>query len=354
MNSILQDFLKNVKNNPNALAVKYEDEELSYKQLNDLSSKIAINLSDKTRKTDEIIPIYLSKSPIVIACMFACWKLGLAYCVIDKQFSIERVKLIFNQVDSSVIIDDKFLSSINDKESTNNDTFKDFLIENNLDDLAAVIWTSGTTGVPKGVMFSHRNFAMVPVRFFDVIEIGMDFLNIVPFSSVAGQAVIVLPLSSGATCHIIKEDKIINIKWLVRYIKENKVKVAVFPSQFAQIFLKYADGLLKVLVIASDIASKIYSEKTKIINFFGSTEAGAIASYFIVDKLYDRIPIGKALKNICLYLLDEDNNEIKEEDRIGEICVSGIVALGYFKDEKQTKEKFVPNPFSQSNNDKIL
>ncbi|MDR3223650.1 MAG: AMP-binding protein, partial [Methanobrevibacter sp.] len=75
MNSILQDFLKNVENDPNALAIKCENEELSYKQLDDLSSEIAIFLSMQIRKTDEIIPIYLDKSPIVIACMFACWKL---------------------------------------------------------------------------------------------------------------------------------------------------------------------------------------------------------------------------------------------------------------------------------------
>ncbi|MDR3223012.1 MAG: AMP-binding protein, partial [Methanobrevibacter sp.] len=75
MNSILQDFFKNVENDPNALAIKCENEELSYKQLDDVSSEIAIFLSMQIRKTDEIIPIYLDKSPIVIACMFACWKL---------------------------------------------------------------------------------------------------------------------------------------------------------------------------------------------------------------------------------------------------------------------------------------
>ncbi|MDR3291335.1 MAG: AMP-binding protein [Methanobrevibacter sp.] len=354
MNSILQDFLKNVKNKPNALAVKCENEELSYKQLNDLINKIAINLSDKIRKTDKIIPIYLYKSPIVIACMFACWKLGLVYSVIYKQTPIERAKLIFNHMDSSVVIDDEFISSINDKEIVDNVIAKDFLIENNLDELATVIWTSGTTGVPKGVMLSHRNFSLMVMQSFEVINKDIDLLNIASFSVGAGQICTFVPLSGGATTHIIKDNKVTDIKWLIKYILENKISLGFFPPQLAQIFLKYADGVLKTVAIASDAASHIYSEKTKIINIFGSTETSVVASYFIVDKLYDKIPIGKTVGGSYIYLLDENMNKINKKDEIGEIAVSGNIALGYFKDKKQTKEKFIHNPLSKSFDDKIL
>jgi acyl-coenzyme A synthetase/AMP-(fatty) acid ligase len=95
------------------------------------------------RKTDEIIPIYLDKSPIVIACMFACWKLELAYSIIDKSTPIERVKIIFDLLESSTMIDDKFISSFHNQKSptTNNKLYSNekLLQKNSLNDLAVII-----------------------------------------------------------------------------------------------------------------------------------------------------------------------------------------------------------------------
>ncbi|MDR2831076.1 MAG: AMP-binding protein [Methanobrevibacter sp.] len=350
MGSILQDFLENVRIKPYELAVKDGVEEISYKALDDLVNRIAVLLYGKIEKTDKIIPIVLDRSPLVIASMFAVWKLGFAYTIIDKA-PVERLELILNQINSSVIIDDAFLSSIyDDKEIHTND----FLRDNSFDDLAAVIWTSGTTGTPKGVMLSHKNFSLMKMACFEVIDRNTDFLNISSFTVGAGQICIFLPLSAGASVHIINKDKVTDIKWLVGYILANEISFGFFPPQLAQIFLEHGDGILKTIVLSSDMASNIYSEKTEILNVYGSTETSIVSCFFTVDKLYDRVPIGKALKYWDIVLLDNDDKLITEKDSVGEICVSGNIAFGYFKDEKLTKRKFTLNTFSKSDTGKIL
>ncbi|MDR2622960.1 MAG: AMP-binding protein [Methanobrevibacter sp.] len=352
MRSILQDFLENVKIKPYDLAVKDGVEELSYKSLDDLVNRIAVRLYEKNlRKQDRIIPIVLDRSPIVIASMFAVWKLGLAYTIVDKA-PVERRELILNKINSRVVIDDAFLYSIyDDKELSTNVSF---LRDNSFDDLATVIWTSGTTGTPKGVMLSHKNFYLMKMACFEVIDRNTDFLNISSFSVGAGQICVLLPLSGGAVVYIIDKDKVTDIKWLVGYILANEISFGFFPPQLAQIFLKHGDGILKTIALSADMACNIYSEKTEILNIYGSTETSIVSCFMVVDKLYDKVPIGKAPRYWDFILLDSDGKEITEEGSVGEICVSGNIALGYFKDEKLTKEKFILNPFSKSDDDKIL
>ncbi|MDR3291087.1 MAG: AMP-binding protein [Methanobrevibacter sp.] len=358
MNSILQDFLKNVKNSPNALAVKCENKELSYRQLDDLSSEIAIFLSDKIRKTDKIIPVYLPKSPIVIACMFACWKLRLAYSIIDKSTQFEIAKKIFNRLESSLIIDDEFISSFYNEKSINTNnklSYNEKLVQKNtLNGLAAVSWTSGTTGMSKGVILSHRNFSHMPLTHQGIIEENTKFLNLASLSFAQGLISTFCPLSKGSSTHIIKKDKVTDIEYLSNYVKENNIENAILVPQLAQIFLKHADGLLKTMIIGGDINSNIFSDKTIVYNSYGQIEIGTAITFFKINKPYQRTPIGKPSKYISLYLLDENEKLIKEKNIVGEICVSKNIAIGYYKDEKLTKEKFISNPFSKSEDDKIL
>jgi acyl-coenzyme A synthetase/AMP-(fatty) acid ligase/aryl carrier-like protein len=348
MKTLLEQIYYQINNNRDSLAIKCENQELTYQQLDDVINKTCSYLSKKTKQTDKVIPIYADRSPYVIATMLAIWKLNKAYSIIDKTTPKNRAELIFNQLKSSIVIDDDFIDS-----ALKEKVIEFPVIKNNLNDLASVIWTSGSTGMPKGVMFSHKNHLDYVACGCEMFDDNNVLLNIVSFSFSPGQVFSFAPLSRGSLVHLVMPNRITDLKYLVQYILVNKVSVAFFPPQLASMFIVHADGVLKQLIVSSDKVSNIYSNKTKVLNVYGATEAIGISTCFEIDKLYDNTPIGKPFSLVNIYLLD-DNDEMVKNGEIGEICISGNIALGYFDDLKLTEEKFRKNPFSKSDDDKKI
>jgi len=136
-------------------------------------------------------------------------------------------------------------------------------------------------------------------------------------------------------------------------MKKNEVVGSMFPPQLAEKFLKYADGLLQGFIVSTDKTSNLYSSKTIIANLYGLTETVSFNTFFIIDKSYKDTPIGKPVNNNKIYLLDENMEEVSDGD-VGEIHIAKQLAVGYLNDKKLTDEKFIPNPYSTSNDDKIL
>ncbi|GHU05511.1 hypothetical protein AGMMS49960_21960 [Betaproteobacteria bacterium] len=169
---------------------------------------------------------------------------------------------------------------------------------------------------------------------------------------IAAQIITFGIMFSKGCLHIIPDEKVLDLPYLIEYMKKNKVTGSMFPPQLAEKFLEYADGLLQGFIVSTDKTSNLYSQKTVIVNSYGQTETG-FSTFFIIDKPYRDTPIGKPVSNVKIYLLDENMEKVVNGE-VGEICVAGQLALGYLNDEKLTHEKFIPNIYSTSNDDKIM
>ncbi|MDR3223205.1 MAG: AMP-binding protein [Methanobrevibacter sp.] len=335
---LIDYFYKHLEENPNNTPLCFNETPVTYKQLNNLSNKIATFLEMKSA-SNKVIPIHLDKSPQLVASMLACFKLNLAYTIIDKPAPKELLDFIKQETNVSLIIDDKFMIELDSLK-----TVKIYKTRNNSDDLATVIYTSGITGNPKGVMITHKNIIMqifsIYDRFYKSCKGG---LLITSFSFIATQIIVAVGIVYSETAYILPNDRTIDLKYQIKYIQKHKIGFSFYPPQLAQIFLKFANGLLKVIAISSDTASNIFSDKTTIKNAYASTETIALSTIFQVDKAYKKTPIGRSLPDYKIYLIDDKNKIITTPNKVGEILITGNISQGYFKNDELTNEKFIKN-----------
>lgn len=226
-------------------------------------------------------------------------------------------------------------------------------------------FTSGSTGEPKGVLVSHRSvidFIDVFVKKFEISE--KDIIgNQAPFDFDVSVKDIYSSISTGASLVIIPKKLFSAPAKLLDYMCENNVTTLIWAvsalcliTTFHGLDYRVPDKVNKVLFSGEVMPLKHMKEwishlpDANFVNLYGPTEITCNCTYHVVDKdlKYEKqIPIGQAFDNEEVFLLDEDNNLITEEKKVGEICVKGTcLALGYYRSSKVTSEKFVQNPLN--------
>ena len=374
-------FEVQVEKTPDAIALDYEGEKLTYKALNEKSNQLARQIrAEYKHRTgtplapDTLIGLYLEKSPEMIIGILGILKAGGAYVPIDINNPIDRVSYMLHdtgtelilskqsiQIDTNIFPAEKVLNidleaSFYKEEATDN-----LPCQSNSRNLAYVIYTSGTTGNPKGVMVEHHSVTSLVYNSYIDHAASNAFAF---FSSPVFDAAIFeiwTPLLSGTRLIIPKNlnqlisdivsfknfivSKGITTLWLTKTLFES----LYFSDKTLFKSLKYlligGEALDKVVVnelIHSDHKSQHF------INCYGPTECTTFATTFNLDEeiIETNVPIGKAIAHRSIYVLDK-NKDLVPEGVIGELYIGGAgVARGYLGREKLTKERFIENPFA--------
>ena len=349
-----------MKKNKDRTAIVFKGKNTTYGEFDRLSGKVANYLISHGAGKDKVVAILLPRSDEMVFAAIGVLRAGSAYQPLDPSYPDERLEFMVNDSEAPILITDSVmrkrlpnykgdildiaeLSSLPDLEKE--------LPHVDPDSLFVLLYTSGSTGIPKGVMLEHRNLVNFIHWYIDYYEVNEESRD-AAYASFGFDAFMMNTypiLSAGGQMHVIDEAIRTDFPVLHDYFMDNGITHGFITTQVGRQFARlYSScGALKHMSVGGETLVPIEPPTGyKFHNAYGPTECTILSTCFEVDRLYDSVPIGKPVYNTRLYIVDENGNRV-ENGQEGELWISGpLVGRGYLKRPEKTAEAFIKNPFS--------
>jgi amino acid adenylation domain-containing protein len=376
---IHQLFEAQVTKTPDAVAVVFEDSQLTYRELNTKANQLAHYLQQNGVKPEIIVGIGCDRSLQMIIAVLAVLKAGGAYLPLDPNLPPEALTFRLQDAQVPIVLTPKHLQvkieaaviathnniQIIDLDLTSLPTplLPYCPTSHNPNNLAYVIYTSGSTGKPKGVMVNHASLVNAYLAWEEAYQLSSikTHLQMANFSFDVFTGDLVRALCSGGKLVLCPRDLLLEADKLYQLIQQHQIDCAEFVPVVLRNLMQYLEQTqqqlnMRLVICGSDSwygreynrFKQFLGEKTRLINSFGVTEATIDSCYFetTTDNLAPEqlVPIGKPFANTQLYILDEQKRSLPI-GVAGELYIGGLgVARGYLNRPELTKEKFIPNP----------
>ncbi len=373
---IHEQIERSCKINPDAVAVEFEGEKLTYKNLDLLSARLAALLNNKGIKKGDLVGVLMERSTHLVISLLACLRSGAVYVPLDPGYPEDRIQYmikdsnpkivltqqIFKEVYSNLLLQTEFVC-VTEKQLSERVSSQD-LVALEPHDLAYMIYTSGSTGQPKGALNTHAGIynrlawmqKQYCLRSNDVV------LQKTPFSFDVSVWEFFWPLMYGAKLVVAKPNGHKDPQYLIDLINSQSVTILHFVPSMLHAFLMNEDAAscksLRLFVCSGealplDLQHRFFmifgSEVTQLHNLYGPTEAAVDVTYWQCMPNSDLhfVPIGRPIDNIQMYILDKVLAPVPI-GIAGELYIGGVgVGRGYLNKPELTDERFIQNPFTQ-------
>jgi amino acid adenylation domain-containing protein len=376
--NILEYLEQTVKRCPDKVAFANEEMGLTFSQVYAQARSIGSALNHEGFYKRPVV-VFMKKHPKVLAAFFGAIYAGCYYVPLDDEMPRYRIELIFQTLEPGALICDEttqhIASELNyqgkvfqyeDLASREEDsTALNMIRQKQLDiDPIYIVFTSGSTGVPKGVMACHRSVIDYVENLCDVLKFNENsvFGNQTPLYFDAYLKEVIPTLKYGATTILIPKQLFMFPVKLVEFLNAHGINTlcwvvsALTMISSFRTFEKVKPEHLHTIAFASEVFPikqfnlwKAALPHARFINLYGPTETTGICCYYEVDREFaehETLPAGRPFKNTEIILLDE-NNQVPPVGQQGEICVRGTrLTLGYYRKPQKTAEAFVQNPLN--------
>ncbi|HEX7022003.1 MAG TPA: amino acid adenylation domain-containing protein, partial [Trueperaceae bacterium] len=363
-----------VERTPDAVAVVFEDEQLSYRELDARANRLARRLQELGVGPDVVVGVMMERSPLLVVALLAVLKAGGAYLPLDPDYPRERLSFMLEDAGAPVVLSQASLSGRlagaaahilclgggpNEDGPTGDESTE--RVPGSAGDLAYVIYTSGSTGTPKGVMNHHRGIVNRLLWMQDEYGLGQGdvVMQKTPFSFDVSVWEFFWPLLAGARLVLARPGGHRDPGYLTRLVAEAGVTTMHFVPSMLAVFLEEpalqqrCRTLRRVICSGEALTPSLvqrFHEKLEasLHNLYGPTEAAVDVTHWtcrpgVADE---PMPIGRPVANTSIYLLDEAGRPVKAGEQ-GELVIGGVqVARGYLNRPELTAERFVADPFA--------
>ncbi|KAF9342526.1 hypothetical protein BGX26_007353, partial [Mortierella sp. AD094] len=375
---IHQLFQNQAEQTPDAIALVYDDENMTYRELNAWANRRAIQLKEIGVKSGDFVAIIMERSFELVITQIATLKIGAAYVPVDPKAPADRQIFIVNDCRARIIVsgvDTQVPENLEEIVLRVTGSYKEKNIVEAMEpittcsslDIAYAMYTSGSTGTPKGVLVPHRAIARLTIN-NGYANLGSDdcvaFISNPAFD--ASTFEIWSPLLNGGCVAIIDTDVVTDPYRLAEAINRYSITAMwLTAALFNQYVLKIGSTLAKLTyllcggeqeTIESFITLLKYGSPKHLIHGYGPTETTTFATTYEITKIEPnqaRLPIGRPISNTTTYVLDESRQPVPL-GVVGELYIGGAgVANGYLNRPELTIERFLPDPFSKHENAKM-
>jgi amino acid adenylation domain-containing protein len=353
---------------PDAVAVRDAGESITYRELDLRATHLALHLRALGVGPDVVVAICLNRSVSFVIAALAIWKAGGAYLPVDLASPQERINFILKDAQVPIVLTQKALAApfavgpwkLVDIDWETNFTHAPTPLfrpsEVTPEHLAYVIYTSGSTGQPKGVEITHKGL-------FNLVTWHLSSFEVTPadratqLSSLGFDAAVweLWPyLASGASVHIADEETRLRPELLRDWFAKEKITISFVSTPLAERLMALewpAQSSLRFLLTGADTLQQYPRSGLpfRLINNYGPTECSVVATSGRVCANGQTLrppSIGRPITNVKIRLLDGNLREVPAGS-VGEIHVGGAsLARGYRNTPELTREKFIPDPFS--------
>ncbi len=377
--SLHETFELQADRSPHAPAAEFERESLTYAQLDSRANQLAHYLSKLGAGTETPVGIFLERSLHLPVALLAVLKAGGSCVPLDPNYPKDRLSMMLEDSGARILITDSatrgrldvsgltVVDLDRDAQQIEKESSRRLRTEISPSNVAYIIYTSGSTGKPKGVLVLHAglvNHGRTMVELFGHTPAD----RVLQFSSISFDIAIeeIFPTwMAGASVVFRLENLALQGSEFLAWVKDRRITVLDLPTAYwHELVHELADGAttlppsLRLVIVGGEKASatrfaewrRIAGNRVRWINTYGPTEASVVVTAYEPPlppaEIPNQLPIGRAIRNVTLRLLDENLQPVANGDA-GELHVGGVcLARGYLNRPEATAEKFIPDPFS--------
>ncbi|WP_193197381.1 non-ribosomal peptide synthetase [Nostoc sp. MG11] len=372
--SIHQVFEEQVEQTPESVAVVYEDESLTYRELNDRANQLAHYLQSLGVGTEVLVGICVERSLEMIVGILAILKAGGAYVPLDSSYPQERLAHMLNDSQVSILLTQEQLraqipetnAQIVCLDTDWEPVISKYSQENPISEasrhnLAYVIYTSGSTGKPKGITVTHQAVNRLVCN-TNYVKLTANH-RVAQASNAAFDAAtfeIWGALLNGARLVGITKEVLLSPPQLATQLQEQQIDFLFVTTALFNQLVSQVPGIFKTLqtvlfggeaVEPNWVRTVLHQPPKRLLHVYGPTENTTFSSWYLVQEVPEgatNLPIGQPIANTQIYILDRHLQPVPIGVP-GELCIGGDgLARGYLNRPDLTEEKFIPNPIAEA------